>query len=71
MISKAAKRLKAINHRQKEGLDLKPGQAVRAYNRCVRCGRVHGYMRRFDLCRICFREAARKGELMGVKKSSW
>lgn len=40
-------------------------------NRCFRCGRRHGYMRAFDLCRICFRELANEGKLPGIKKSSW
>jgi small subunit ribosomal protein S14 len=44
---------------------------VRAYNRCSVCGRPRGYMRRFALCRICFRERALLGELPGVTKSSW
>ena len=44
---------------------------VRAYNRCFVCGRPRGYMRRFALCRICFRERALLGELPGVTKSSW
>ena len=44
---------------------------VRAYNRCFVCGRPRGYMRRFGLCRICFRERALLGELPGVTKSSW
>lgn len=71
MITKAKKRMRSVKHRLALGLDLKPKQGVRAYNRCGLCGRPHGYMRKFDLCRICFRERARKGELMGVKKSSW
>lgn len=41
------------------------------YNRCGKCGRVRAYMRKFDLCRICFRELAREGKIMGVTKSSW
>jgi small subunit ribosomal protein S14 len=45
--------------------------AVRVRNRCKMCGRPRGYMRRFDLCRICFREQALKGNLPGVVKSSW
>jgi small subunit ribosomal protein S14 len=45
--------------------------AVRVHNRCSMCGRPHGYMRRFDLCRICFRDQALKGNLPGVVKSSW
>lgn len=71
MINKAAKRQRAVKHRLGLGLAPKPGQAVRMYNRCSKCGRNHGYMRRFDLCRICFREMARAGTLMGIKKSSW
>ena len=45
--------------------------AVRVRQRCRICGRPRGYMRRFDMCRICFRAAALKGELPGVVKSSW
>jgi small subunit ribosomal protein S14 len=44
---------------------------VRVRNRCSVCGRPRGYMRRFNLCRICFREQALKGLLPGVVKSSW
>lgn len=44
---------------------------VRVRNRCSICGRPRGYMRRFDLCRICFREEALAGRLPGVVKSSW
>jgi len=43
----------------------------RVRNRCEKCGRPRGYMRRFHLCRICFRELALKGEVPGVVKSSW
>jgi len=49
----------------------KPKFAVRAYNRCQRCGRPRGYLRRFGLCRICFREMALAGEIPGVVKASW
>lgn len=44
---------------------------TRKVNRCWRCGRRHGYMRRFELCRICFRELSNRGEIPGIKKSSW
>lgn len=44
---------------------------VREYNRCSRCGRARGYLRKFDLCRICFRELALRGIIPGVKKASW
>jgi small subunit ribosomal protein S14 len=45
--------------------------AVRVRNRCSICARPRGYMRRFDLCRICFRDQALRGNLPGVVKSSW
>lgn len=45
--------------------------AVRIRNRCQMCGRPRGYMRRFGLCRICFRQQALRGHLPGVTKSSW
>lgn len=44
---------------------------VRGRNRCNLCGRARSYMRRFGLCRMCFRELAMKGELPGVIKASW
>ena len=44
---------------------------VREYTRCKRCGRPHGVLRKFGLCRICFRELANQGKIPGVKKSSW
>jgi small subunit ribosomal protein S14 len=49
----------------------KPKFSTRLVRRCFRCGRKHGYMRDFELCRICFREMASRGEIPGVKKSSW
>jgi small subunit ribosomal protein S14 len=45
--------------------------AVRVRNRCKLCGRPRGYLRRFQLCRICFREHALAGQIPGVVKSSW
>ncbi|MFH1832653.1 MAG: type Z 30S ribosomal protein S14 [Candidatus Levyibacteriota bacterium] len=45
--------------------------AVRNKNRCKLCGRPRAYMRRFGICRICFRELAMKGELPGVYKATW
>ena len=44
---------------------------VREYTRCSRCGRPHAVMSKFGICRICFRELAYKGQIPGVKKSSW
>ncbi|HEU4391049.1 MAG TPA: type Z 30S ribosomal protein S14 [Blastocatellia bacterium] len=43
----------------------------RVHNRCRRCGRGRGYLRRFQLCRICFRNLALEGHIPGVVKSSW
>ncbi|MBL7158639.1 MAG: type Z 30S ribosomal protein S14 [Candidatus Omnitrophica bacterium] len=48
-----------------------PKFKVRGYFRCELCGRRRGYMRRFKLCRICFRELASRGEIPGVVKASW
>lgn len=44
---------------------------VREYTRCTRCGRPHSVLKKYGICRICFRELAYAGEIPGVKKSSW
>ena len=44
---------------------------VREYTRCERCGRPHSVLKKFGICRICFRELAYKGQIPGVKKASW
>ena len=44
---------------------------IRHRNRCFRCGRPRGYLRKFNLCRICFRKLALAGEVPGVIKASW
>jgi small subunit ribosomal protein S14 len=49
----------------------KPKYSTRKVRRCWRCGRNHGYMRDFDICRICFRELASQGSIPGIRKSSW
>ena len=48
-----------------------PKYAVRHRNRCRKCGRPRAYLRKFALCRLCFRELALRGEVAGVIKSSW
>ncbi len=48
-----------------------PKFKVRAKNRCSLCGRSRAYIRKFGVCRICFRQLAHKGELPGVVKASW
>lgn len=45
--------------------------AVRRYNRCPLCGRSKAYYRKFDMCRICLRKLALRGEIPGMTKSSW
>lgn len=56
---------------QIEKAKRKPKYSTRKINRCFRCGRKKGYLRKFGLCRICFREMANKGLIPGVTKSSW
>ena len=48
-----------------------PKFSTRYYNRCKICGIPHAYMRKYGICRICFRNLAYKGEIPGVKKASW
>ncbi len=48
-----------------------PKFKVREYTRCSRCGRPHAVLKKYGICRICFRELAYKGQIPGVKKSSW
>ena len=52
-------------------IDKKPKFAVRQKNRCRICGRSRAYLRKFAMCRICFRESALRGEIPGVVKASW
>ena len=58
---------KCLVNKQKE----KPKFKVRAYNRCNLCGRSRAYLRRFGMCRICFRKLAGEGKVPGVVKASW
>jgi small subunit ribosomal protein S14 len=62
-------RLNAFLRAKAEGKTVK--FPTRVYNRCNLCGRRHGFMRFFGVCRICFRELASDGQIPGVKKSSW
>ncbi len=50
--------------------EKKPKYSTRSVSRCFRCGRKRGYMRDFNMCRICFRELASKGQIPGIKKAS-
>jgi small subunit ribosomal protein S14 len=49
----------------------KPKYKVRGYNRCPLCGRSRAFLRRYGMCRICFRTLANKGQIPGVTKASW
>ncbi len=55
----------------RERMKLTPKYRVRVRNRCKRCGRPRGYMRKFGLCRLCFRDMAHQGLVPGVRKASW
>lgn len=59
----------------KKSLVVKQGRPqkfkVQEYSRCKRCGRPHSVIRKFKLCRICFRELAHAGQIPGVRKASW
>ena len=59
-------RLAAINKNNKT-----PKFKIRLRNRCHLCGRPRAYMRKFALCRLCFRKLALEGDVTGVTKSSW
>jgi small subunit ribosomal protein S14 len=48
-----------------------PKFKVRGYSRCQRCGRPRAYLRKFALCRLCFRDLAHRGEVPGITKASW
>ena len=54
-----------------EKANRKPKYSSRTVRRCNRCGRPRAYIRKFGLCRICFRQQALRGEIPGVKKASW
>ena len=71
---------KSLVYRQKTNLEAffkakqegkKRKFPTRVYNRCKLCGRRHGYIRFFGICRICFRELASNGDIPGIIKSSW
>ncbi|MBM4120231.1 MAG: type Z 30S ribosomal protein S14 [Nitrospira sp.] len=61
-MSRKALRLKSVT---------KQKFSTRQYHRCALCGRVRGFLRRFRMCRICFRQLSLKGEIPGVTKASW
>ena len=60
-----------IRAQKQKKAGVKVTHPTKIYNRCKLCGRRPGYMRKFDMCRICFRGLAQNGKIPGVKKSSW
>jgi len=54
-----------------EKMKKPPKFKVRWRNRCPLCGRARGYLRKFNMCRICFRKLASEGKIPGVRKASW
>lgn len=74
MVAKyAAKRKALLEAGDYEALDKLPRNAspVRLHNRCRLTGRPKGYMRKFGLCRVKFREMALAGKIPGITKASW
>ena len=69
LVVKQQKALTSFLLAKKEGRT--PKEATRVYNRCSLCGRSHGYLRDFGICRCCFREFAEKAQIPGLRKSSW
>ena len=55
----------------KEKAKRKPKFGIRQHNRCQICGRPRGFLRFFNICRVCFREYASQGKIPGVRKTSW
>jgi len=74
-MARTALKVKTARRKTKATKQFASGKKIthptRVYNRCRKCGRIGGYMRKFEMCRICFRELASEGKIMGVKKSSW
>jgi small subunit ribosomal protein S14 len=68
-IAKETKKLAEIAHAKETKTAVK--FSTRQRNRCKNCGRPRGFLRKFSLCRICFRKFALAGEVPGVTKASW
>lgn len=67
--------IKTQRRKEKAAKEHQSGKKItfptRVYNRCELCGKVRGYMNKFRICRICFRELARSGKIPGITHSSW
>ncbi|MEE1166297.1 MAG: type Z 30S ribosomal protein S14 [Treponema sp.] len=66
-----AKKSMIIKSARKQKYSAEGKKSTREYNRCQICGRPRGYLRKFKMCRICFRKLASEGLLPGITKSSW
>lgn len=74
-MARLALKVKTTKGQERAAREHKAGKKLtfptKVYNRCKECGRGGGYMRKFQICRICFRMLAREGKIPGVTKSSW
>ena len=68
-IAKEVRKLEEIQRARQAGTPVKFPTRLR--NRCKNCGRPRGFLRKFSLCRICFRQFALSGEIPGITKASW
>ena len=62
---------KSMKIKQQRNAKFSTREYSRAYTRCKICGRPHSVLRKYGICRICFRELAYKGQIPGVRKASW
>ena len=71
LMPKRVKRRRVFRGRMKIKQARAPKFSTRAYTRCRLCGRPHSVLRKYGICRICFRNLAYKGQIPGVRKASW
>ena len=71
MKTRFLKRLEESKRNPGKVKPMTPRERIRVRLRCKLCGRPRAYIRRFEMCRLCFRELALKGEVPGVVKASW
>jgi small subunit ribosomal protein S14 len=64
-------KIEEIFKKARDGKEKRPKFSTRRHNRCKNCGRPRAYLRKFGICRLCFRGLALRGEIPGVSKSSW
>ena len=64
-------KIQEIFQKARDNKEPKPKFSTRRHNRCKLCGRPRAFLRKFGICRLCFRGLALRGEIPGVSKSSW